>query len=192
MKKVFLIFSYLLLSLSAFSQTHNQRFLVKSYEQAEKSKSFLRYDMESTKIVVTTGFAGFVKDFTVSGNFYKMMARDIKISFPVSSMDSDNSDRDAKMHNKCLNVKKYPKLSVELSHSIFYDGKTYPLKGILHIQDRKLPIVVNAKITATKTHYIVEGNAELQYSDLKIPNPSFWAATLEELIRISFKLELKK
>ncbi len=124
--KLLLIVSFLLITGVAFGQTQ---------WKFDKSHSKIQFTATHMKISEVTGqfkeYSG-----TITAGEEDFTDADIKITIPVSSIDTDNEKRDGHLKGEdFFNVSKYPEIKFVSESLTKVEGKNYKLKGMLTIKD---------------------------------------------------------
>ena len=172
--------------------SNTQSFQCATYEQCEKNATFVKFVGKSKKLgMITTDFTGFLKNYTVSFNFTEKYLNKGVFSFSPSSLDTDSSSRDEKMHNKCFEVSKYPQLTISFNKPIIIDGKNQVYPATMNIRGKDKQINVNLKVLSEGDKLMIEGHSVVGFKHLEIPDPSIMIASVKDAINISFKINLK-
>lgn len=185
-----IVFGIVLLAFSANcpAQPVAARYNLTSYDQASESPSFIRFQMKSTKMgLITTSFDGFIKDFSIKGMLTKASAEKISVSFPVKAMDTDIDARNEKMHDFCLDAEKNPLIQLRFEDPVNIDGKAQSLEGRIVIRGEEKRIDMDISVTHRAMDFLVHGVARAKLSELGIPDPSIWIASVDEQIDIEFQ-----
>ena len=159
-----------------------------SYEDAKKSNEFIKFDMDSTKLgIITTTFSGFVKDFTISANKERSVLKDLKVVFEVKKMDTDIDARNEKMWNLCLDHKNFSNIIVSFKSEIQRENSEFmAIPATINIRGTEKDFLVNIKTHKENNKVILQGNALVKLSELNIPDPSIFVASVSDLVKISF------
>lgn len=187
----FLIFVFLC-SFQINAKEVRGHFLIKDYDTGIKNTNKVVFEGESTKMgLITTKWDGVVKDFSVVLEEDENAVKTIHLSFPISSMDTDNNSRNEKMQKMCLEEEKYKDIQVKIPGPIILDGKENKYQGSIFIRGKEKPLEV--KLTANKIgdKIIAMGNAQLSFKDLEIPDPSILIAKVADAITIIFAVEIQ-
>jgi len=185
-----LLFLSLFISFSVFAGNINKEFTTKSFADAKKSEQYIRFDMKSTKAgMFTTSFTGFVKDFNINTDKKNDMISGGTLKFKVLSLDTDSDGRNEKMHNKCFSHTKFPELSVKFSNSIKYNTES-DIEGIINVRGKNKPIKIHMKVTKTGDTVQVQGTAKVKLSELEIPDPSIFIASVSDEVVILFSIKI--
>lgn len=179
----------LIWGLSATANDFN--FEVPKYKDAENNKTFIRFDMKSTKFgLVTTSFTGFVKKFSAHADVAENELKNVKLDFMAEALDTDVGGRNDKMLDLCLDAKKHPQINVQLEKSIPLTGETLAIPAKLNLRGYEKPITVSAFAKKTDSGYTVDGETELSIKELEIPDPSIAIASVKDQIKVKFHFEV--
>lgn len=107
------------------------------------------------------------------------------ISIPVSSFDSQNSNRDSHAI-EVLDGIKIPNVTFS-STSIKNQNNVLIVNGNLTFHGITKPITFNATQVITDKAITISGNFEVKMSDYKIENPSLMGISTNDVIKLSFK-----
>ncbi len=167
------------------------QFSAANYKEAQKSPTYLRFDMKSTKLgFITTSFTGFVKKFTAHATNQEQKFADLKIEFNANDLDTDVNGRNEKMYDLCLNAKEHPLIDVVLKGPLPTTGEWAELAGQVHIKNKEKPILAKLKATNVDGRLIVDGNADLSIKELELPDPSIAIAKVDDKIKVTFHFEI--
>jgi len=168
----------------------------KNWESAKNASSRLQFIVESTKIgIFSSDVDGYVKEFSYKADYDEVngILKNMQITFAVTSMDTDNNDRNQKLHNMCLSFKKYPQIVINIPGPISIKKmQTYQQKGNVLIRGKKKEFSVSFKISEVNKSFLLSGNTVWSLKEMEIPDPSIAIATLSDEIRINFKLKVDK
>lgn len=191
MKAMILCLPLFLLIQTAIAQEGRQ-FKSKDYEEALAAADFIHFDMESTKVgVITTSFTGVVKEFTLRYTPEKEKIKSIGLDFLVKDLDTDSDGRNEKMQHECLDMNKYPKISVNLGHEVTIKEGTIHSWALMKIRGKSKKIKLDITIKKENESYIVSGQSNVRLSELEIPDPSIAVASVDDQVKISFKFKIK-
>lgn len=187
----YLLAVLILLSFPCFG--FDQHFEYANYEKAEEAESFIRFDMESTKLgVITTEFSGFVKKFDIHNEIDHSGAKNLVVTFKVKNLDTDSDGRNEKMWGLCFDSDKYPEMKVEFPRKIFLKKKSYRDEdAFLYIRGKKYQIKVSFILKNEGEDLLVSGGSKLSLKELNIPDPSIAIASVNDEVHVGFKLRLK-
>ena len=189
MKKLLTFFYTLsMLSTIAYGREITKSYKFGSYEDAKKSSEFIKFDMDSTKLgIITTSFSGFVKDFAISVNKERSVLKDLKVIFEVKNMDTDIDARNEKMWNLCLDHKNYSNIIVYFKSEIPRENTDFvSIPATIKVRGVEKEFLVNIKTQKENNKVILQGNAQVKLSELNIPDPSIFVASVSDLVKISF------
>lgn len=190
MRTLLLLSLSLLVSFSVFAGNVNKGFSSKTYEDAESSEHYIRFDMKSTKAgMFTTSFTGFVKDFTVSTHKKADMLSGGIIKFKVLSLDTDSDSRDEKMHNKCFSHTQFPELIVKFKDSIKFNSEV-DINGTINVRGKDKPIKIHVKVDKKGDVIQILGTAKVKLTELEIPDPSIFIATVTDEVVLLFSIKI--
>jgi hypothetical protein len=181
------IIAFVLIFVSLFSfdsaRAEDFNFKVKNYKEASQQGTFLKFEMESTKMgLVTTGFTGYVKEFMLSANVSSDKFTDAKIKFEIKSMDTDIDGRNEKMWETCFAYDKHPTIIVEVSGDVVHSPvwKEYP--ATIDVRGKKHNINVKIKSAQVEGIYKIDLESTVSLKALEIPDPSIIIATVRDTI----------
>lgn len=187
--KIVLFLAVLFTTLLEAKEAH---FDFDNFDKASKSSNYIRFDMESTKAgIVTTSFNGFVKKYKINYDIKEKTLSNISVSFKGNHLDTDNESRNKKMYNKCLDTTNYPEIIVKLSESVkLEENKKY--KGIIIIRGKSKPIEIDLQTKLVGNQFKVSGSSVVKISELEIPDPSIWIASVRDEIELKFNFLINK
>ena len=161
-----------------------------TFAEAKMNRDFVRFDMASTKIgLFTSHFSGFVRNFKLEYQVGDHEVHDIKIQFLASDMDTDNGSRNAKMRAKCLNEKDFPQMEVQISQLLKVVEGEQKVAGVLLVRGQKKPIEMSISMhKESDSAWDIEGTSDLSLKDLEIPDPSISIASVDDHVRIHFRM----
>ncbi len=156
-----------------------------SYEIAEKSANFIRFDMKSTKIgLITTSFTGFVKNAKIDYEESPTAYKNIAVSFLGRDLDTNISGRNEKMWSLCLETEKHSQIVLKIPE---ISKVTAPFKVAAEITVRGKTYPIQIEVGEV-SEQIISGQADLSLKGLDIPDPSILVAKVKDLIQIRFHL----
>jgi hypothetical protein len=159
-------------------------FFYEDFDKAKSAESFIRFDMESTKIgLFTTGFSGVVKKFTINRD------QATTLTFKVVDMDTDIDSRNDKMWEQSFDYKNHPEIKVEIQDAPVVGENTMKAKIYLRGYTKEFPLKV--LVTKTENGLLAKGSAVLKISELEIPDPSIAIAKVRDEINLEFSFLLK-
>lgn len=184
----------LLISTNLLAKTVQGNFSYKSFAEAEGANNQLEFIVESTKVgIFSSDVNGYVKSFSYSADYNakSSLMKNMKIIFETAQMDTDGEDRDFKLHNLCMEVKKYPKLEILVPKILFIKNvREQNLEGIAKIRGKDKKIKINIKVTQGANILRVTGSSVWSLKEMEIPDPSIAVATLSDEIRVNFKFDI--
>lgn len=192
MKNLLLLSLLVSYSISINAKEVRGHFMSKDYDSGIQNANKLVFEGESTKMgLITTKWDGIVKDFSVvleeEGNAVKA----INLSFPISSMDTDNKSRNEKMQKMCLEEDKYKDINVRIPGPVTVDGVSREYQGTILVRGKEKPVKVNLSANKIGEKIIASGNAKMSFKDLEIPDPSIMIAKVADTITIIFAVEIQ-
>jgi len=188
-KKIIILFlTFILFSSVIWGRETTKNYKLGNYEDVKKSSEYIKFEMDSTKLgIITTSFSGFVKDFAISFNKEGNILRDLKVVFEAKNMDTDIDARNEKMWNLCLDYKNFPKIMVIFNNEIPMESNDFvSIPATIKIRGMSKDFLVNIKTHKVNNKLIVQGNSQLKLSELEIPDPSIFVASVSDLVKISF------
>lgn len=193
--KIILIVCFLLTNVFAKGISSQSKF--ENYKDAEKSSTYLKFVVESTKIgLFSSDVDGYVLAYTYEADFdsQNKILRNLKLKFRSSDMNTDHEDRDYKLHNLCMSSKKYPEVIITFTGPIFLkEKKQQKLNGKVLIRGKEKPFKAKVKSGLTDTRFELDINTIWSLKEMEIPDPSIAVAKLSDDIKIytKFKYNLK-
>lgn len=109
-----------------------------------------------------------------------------RIEVGTASLDTGNSSRDETMHEKSLEVAKYPSIVLVPER---FDPATGTLTGALTIRDVTRPVSIAAKLDRRGDRIGVTGTFTVPWLEFGIPDPSFAVVRVRKTAEASFKAE---
>lgn len=185
----------LILPFSIRSETISQFYRFDNFDQAEGASNYIKFTVESTKIgIFSSDVPGFAKRFFLKTDFdfKKNESKNMIAEFKILDLDTDNSSRDEKLWNFCLDEKKHKKIKVMIVEPYKLSSGEKMVKGKIFIRGVEREIDISLKIERKKNIIIVKGKSLTTLSSLKIPDPSIAIAKLSDDIKIDFKFLLMK
>jgi polyisoprenoid-binding protein YceI len=166
-----------------------------SFDEAKNSKSdSVGFEIKSTKLgMVTTRAEGLAKKAKLTADLETEAAKvsNIILEIEANQLDTDISSRNEKMHDLCFEVKKYPKIIVKVASTINLSISEQKIPAILTIRGNDYPIEIFIKSNKQDNQYVIEGNSELSFKNLNIPDPSIFIAKVLDPIQVKFKFFIK-
>lgn len=170
-----------------------EKFEYSSFDDAEKADSFLKLEGKSTKAgLITTTFTGFVKNFNVTAGVSESEFKNVAATFQTQSLDTDNSARNTKMWDYCLEATKFPEIKIQLSSPVLRNKKDQTIPGTISIRGQNKPIKLVIAATEDESEYLISGETVISIKASEIPDPSIFIAKVKDEIKIIFKLKIKK
>lgn len=188
----YLILTLLCLQLPSWAGEITQNFSSGSWEKAKRSSNRLQFIVESTKVgIFSSDVDGYVKNFSYKADLDEKngILRNMVIQFQVKDMDTDDEDRDEKLHNKCMGIKNYPTITVNVPGPLFIKGKRMEkLKGTVNIRgkDKEFLLFIRCDLKGNKLNIIA--NTTWSLKKMEIPDPSIAVASLSDEIRVNIRL----
>ncbi|MBL7664424.1 MAG: YceI family protein [Bacteriovoracaceae bacterium] len=179
-------------SLFSFSSFATEKiFAFASYDEAKEAKNYLKFEGESTKLgLVTTDFDGYVKKFKIDYQLTKLKMEKLKVIIEAKSIDTDSGSRNEKMYELCLETKKYPQISFELSKALDMQEGKQQVVGILKVRENQVEVPIELEIKKSESGYRVEGETHFSLKELKIADPSISIASVNDKFDIDFDVNL--
>lgn len=185
------IFIFLLLTTSLYAKSYKREFKYSDFYQAKTAPSFLRFDMESTKMgMMTTSFHGVAKKFDVNFGLKDNTLTNTVVHFRVEELDTDVNDRNKKMYNLCFEKDKFPDLIVTLNGPYIIGKTKKSVAATMNVRGKNKQIQIMLDITKKGNKLIVTGVSQVSLKALEIPDPSIWIAKVKDKIELRFNLEL--
>jgi polyisoprenoid-binding protein YceI len=126
---------------------------------------------------VAVGRSSSVKGhLTINGNTVTAAT----FTVPMSTIHSDESQRDAQFDGRIMDVASYPTGTFTLTHPIALGSvpavgtvKTYSATGNLTLHGHTRPVTFTMSAERTSSGIKVSGSIPIKFADWSIPNPSF-------------------
>lgn len=165
-----------------------------NYEVAEESENQLMFSIESVKAgLFSSTHVGYVKSFDYNVDLSKKKLKNMRISFDVKEMDTDNSIRDEKLHNECMKINEHPRLIIEIIDEVEISEleKGKKIEGKVKILGKEKRFI--AQISGELEEDELEVNVESVwgFKEMEIPDPSILIAKVKNEIQIKLNLEIK-
>jgi polyisoprenoid-binding protein YceI len=190
MQKPTLIAIHLMLALITASQafgTQQHQFKTDSCDPAQADGSFLRFEMDHSKLGLKPHpFTTCIQEAMLSWETGPDGFRNIQIDIPVSAINTGNDSRNRKMWKKCLAAPEFPTIQVRIPQ---IPWGTTPLILPAEITIRATTHPIQIEITACSAN-LVQGQAQMNFKALGIPDPSILVAKLHEILKVNFRMEL--
>ncbi len=164
-----------------------------SFNEAKESQDFIKFQIKSTKVgLFTSEVDGYVKNFSYSFNKEKAgkIKEKAKVVLVSDSFDTDSSSRDEKMKDLCLETTKFKKITITILDSLKENSPKGIVSAQIEIRGKVHPIKVFMHFVKKGDAEFIEGEANLSFSNLEIPDPSIAVASVSDEIKISFFLKL--
>lgn len=196
MKKLQLaLVAILLLSCNAIIA---ETFKTQSFDAAKKESQYLKFTGTSTKFgFVSTDFDGYAKEFSIETTIGKKENQPqlikAKIDIVATSLDTDNSSRNEKLHTKCLNAEIYKNITAELIEPVLLNESTDQKANLkLTVRDTTMTIPSIYSIKKIENGFEIEFTTQFSFKEAHIPDPSIAIAKVEDLIKLSGKIRIKR
>jgi hypothetical protein len=166
-----------------------------SFEDAKGSPSYLKFILKTTKVfLLKSDVDGYVKKFkyTFDYNEENNIIRNMKIVLQTVSMDTDNDDRNTKLHNLCMSYKEYPLVSVKIRGPVFLNEsreRGYPGKVVIRGENKN--VSVKLKHSIKNGSLMITGMSLWSLKEMDIPDPSILLAKLADEVQIDIKISTK-
>lgn len=194
MKNLLLVF----LIIMAFSNSVlGDTFKTENFDTAKKESQYLKFTGTSTKFgFVSTEFDGYAKEFnivsTVENTGGALRLSKAKIDIVATSLDTDNSSRNEKLHSKCLSAETYKHITAELTEPVLLNESTDQKTNLkLTIRDTTITIPSIYSVKKNENGFEIEFSTQFSFKEAHIPDPSIAIAKVEDLIKISGKFKIK-
>lgn len=175
---------------SAFGAEVKKQF--KTYSEAKSSEEFIRFASESKKLgFITTGFDGFVKDFTINYDLEKNKLKNLEVHIAVNSLDTDNGSRNDKMLQEIMDQEKYPQITAIITSPIELIRGGHETNMLFNIKDKKITKPVSYTISSSGDGMIVRGHTTIKLTEAGLPDPSIAIAKVRDDFDLSFAVKLK-
>jgi len=182
--KYTILMLFLFVFSSSFINGKTFKYEYSDFYKAKVAKSFIRFDMKSTKAgLITTPFFGVVKKFELNTTDNKKLS----VKFFVKEMDTDVNDRNKKMFDLCLDYQKYKTIEVRTLKEIKEGPNIVP--GTIMIRGKLHKIELNLFLKNRDDKKVISGKTKVDLKELGIPDPSIWIASVDNLVEVSFSFE---
>ncbi len=197
-KRNFMIRYLLLILLMVFSfsihASIEQKSLIyeaKNFEEAESSKSYFRFEMQSSLFgFITVKFPGFAKEYTLQWrqDTENKIIKDLKITIPVMSMDTDKESRTEEMQLDCLEVDKFKEIIVTISGEYKLAKGEHSVQGIAKIRGKNVRLNFKIFTEVEENSFVVSGAFPVRLKDVNINNPTIAKgfASFNDEVKLSF------
>ena len=115
---------------------------------------------------------------------------DIAIIIKVEDFNSGNSNRDSHAL-EILESLKYPQIRF-YSNDINFINNEIEIFGKLTFFGKSIEKKINSKIKLEENQILLSGKFDVILSDFKVNLPSFLGVKIDDIIKISFKIEVNK
>jgi hypothetical protein len=159
-----------------------------TFNDAVRAKNYFKFIGKSSKVgIFTSTFEGYPKSFSLKYDLQENQIKDVVLSFAVSDLDTDNSARNEKMRETCLNFKEFPSIEVKILEPIQQGVEVQDVKGEMSVRGQKVPLLIHL-IKATDGE--IKGSSSFKLSEAKIPDPSILVASVRDEFKIEFQVKL--
>ena len=165
----------------------------KTYDDAKKSKEYIMFEGESTKLgLITTGFDGYAKDFKINYDLVENQVNGLVVTMLTTELDTNVVSRNDKMINTILNNEKYPEISSALLEKLNLIDGEQTIKMRFKVKDHLVVKPVTIKVEKNDEGFVVSGTAFIGLQELGLPDPSIMIAKVKDEIALKFSVQLKK
>ncbi|MFZ4712262.1 MAG: YceI family protein [Bacteriovoracaceae bacterium] len=177
-----------LLSASALAAPLSQKiYHYEKYNEAKKAPSQIKFMNASKEFgLFTHNYDGMALDFKIQYLVKEKSFTEVKVEIPVTSIDTDNNDRNKKMHTLCFEAADYPYLTITFLEPVKMDGSEQSIPAKINIRGHDKPITIHIKASETQ----VSGTSKMSFKELDIPDPSIAIASIKDEINLEFKVNL--
>lgn len=190
MMRILLILGALMTNALAVEIQGERKF--NDFKEAQNANE-IRWTVESTKVgLFSSDVDGYVLNYSYSADFDEenLILRDLKLTFPIQAMNSDNSSRDDKLHHLCLGLNEFKNIVVYIQGPIFLNDKrqrTYA--GTARIRGQDKPFTIAIQNTLEDTTNTLRGESEWSLKSMEIPDPSIAVAKLSDHIQLNINIK---
>ncbi len=184
------LFPFLLLFLIIFD-TEAKLIIFKknNYNEAKIASTYFMFRGESTKLgFITTSFDGYAKNIDLYYEENNDQLKNIFLIIETSKIDTDLSYRDQKMHDYCLEIKKYPEIKIEIP-KISLSLKNQIINATMIVKDKKIPLEITLHRIDS---FSFKGESHFKLSESNIPDPSIQIAKVKDKFEVHFQVSLPK
>lgn len=194
MNKFYYILAFLMIHMPSTGFTASYDFSSTNYDSAKIADSYVRFNMESTKLgIITTKFTGYLKAFKVNGDLKnETVLSGSSIVFNAKDLDTDVDGRNEKMWDLCLNSSQHPSVQIKLNKEVPLDGTIHEIPATLVLRGNDHAITLSVKAFRENKQFIVDISGELSIKGLKIPDPSIAIASVRDKIELTSHLVIKE
>jgi len=159
-----------------------------NFEEAEKSENYFKFVGHSRKLgIIGTSFEGYAKSVTLQLERKNSRYENVKLTIPVLQIDTDNSSRNEKMWNTCLNAVEFPEISVSFASPIEANLPSQEVAATMKVRGESVPLIV--KLSRSEDGR-VKGTTSFKLSEAKIPDPSILVASVRDEFEIEFSVKV--
>ena len=108
----------------------------------------------------------------------------------VADLTTSDEGRDRKMHEKCLEAGRFPKITFTLERSRITELQTVLLTGPLTIRDVTRLCVIGTKYTVEENRYHLVGGTEMKWTDFGVHDPSTFFTKVKPDLKVLVDLWL--
>jgi len=184
---------FLLYFHSASAAPRHMDFVQPDFESAAKAESFLRFDLESSLVgFLTARFPGYAKKFTLNWDNTETTVRNLQITIPVASMDTNRESRTKEMQRDCLEGHLYPDIQVNIKELKLEPG-TVKVPAEAWIRGKQVTIPTTVTLSVPEPgQWTVSGVAPVQLKDINVNNPTIMkgVASFNDHIKIHYNFRI--
>lgn len=175
---------------SAQAQAHTINYSFGSFDEANTAPNFIEFKMASTKLgLFTSHFNGFARKFSINYELEGQNVKTARITLPIEHFDTDDDGRNQTVRGDCLNVKKFPEVTVLIADPIPLDGQERTVPAIMNLRGYDKPITIRIRAVREGRKIVAEINGQFSMRELDIPDPSMVVAKLRDQIDLKARLE---
>jgi hypothetical protein len=135
-------------------------------------------------------FKNYVLNFKLDYQQSSDFIQDGQVRFKVQDMNTDVESRNEKMWKYCLNSDIYPEIVVVFKKDIsLKTTDTQDIPAVINILGVGHPIHLKLQAKTQDSKIYIQGEAVASLKELGIPDPSIAIASLEDSVKIFFKVE---
>lgn len=187
MKFIFILNLMLASALSAKTlEVHNA-----DYKSASLNSQYIRFDLASWKMgLFKSTFKSYVLNFKLDYQQSQDHIQNGQVYFKVHDMNTDVDSRNDKMWQYCLNFDVYPDVVILFKKDIsLKTPEIQDVPAMIKIRGQEYPIHLKLKANQQDSKIYIQGEALTSLKELGIPDPSIAIASLEDSVKIFFKVE---